>query len=347
MCGLLVSWVRSRMTSPLLTTAHSLLVPYACTSPRSRRLSGVIAVVVTGLLLAHRSPTDQSPAARLTEEGVWSTTQPLLEGAVFALVGLQLTDIVTGVSAPLPTVLLVSAGVLLTVLLVRLLWMFGLVYVARILPWSRRERPSPGSLAVISWAGMRGVVSLAAAHTLPLDLPQRDLFLLATMVVIVGTLGLQGLTLPAVIRKVGVEPPDPRQDALEVARAQQRATDAAKRRIGGDPASGGAVRPDGRDPDQAARPPHVRRLGTARRPAQTAGEGHHEVIPSGPSRSCEHLRESPAVVPDADPRECAACCDSSPRRHSAAHFKETGHAVIGSAEAGEHWRWCFVHERVG
>src|SRR5690606_37502393 len=109
LCGMLVSWVRSKIRSPLLATAFSLLLPFAVyLAAEEAMLSGVIAVVVTGLVLAHRAPRDSSPAARLTEESVWSTTQLLLEGAVFALIGLQLTDVIGRVTAPASTVVLLA-----------------------------------------------------------------------------------------------------------------------------------------------------------------------------------------------------------------------------------------------
>ena len=86
-------------------------------------------------------------------------------------------------------------------------------------------------MAVVSWAGMRGVVSLAAALSLPLSIGRRDLLLFLAVVVIVGTLVAQGLTLPWVIRRLSVEPPDPRLDALQRASAQERATEAAVARL--------------------------------------------------------------------------------------------------------------------
>lgn len=104
-------------------------------------------------------------------------------------------------------------------------------------------------------------------------------------------------------------------------------------------------------------------------PVESEAEGHQDVLPGPQARTCEHLQVAPVEVPDAEPRECEACrhdgrddwvhlraclscghvgcCDSSPGRHSAAHFTETGHPVMGSAERGEHWRWCFLDSRVG
>lgn len=232
LAGLLVGWLRRRRIPALVETALSLVTPFGIyLAGEEAGTSGVIAVVVTGLILAHRSPVEQMPEARLTDTALWSTVQLLLEGGVFMLIGLELPAIVSGVGEPAGTVLVVALAVLLVVLLVRPAWVFGLTYLAGVVPWSDRGKPPAGGLAVISWAGMRGVVSLAAAQILPLGLPHRNLFVLIAMVVILGTLGMQGMTLPRVIRWVGVLPPDPRQDALQVARAQQRAAEAAKQRL--------------------------------------------------------------------------------------------------------------------
>lgn len=422
--GYLINLVRRRMRSARLATGLSLITPFAVyLLAEEARTSGVIAVVMTGLLLAHRSPRDQSPAARLTEESFWSTVQLLLEGAVFALIGLELTDIIGGVTAAWPTVLVVSLAVLAVVVLIRPAWVFGFVYAGRVVPWAFRGRPRPGGLAVVSWAGMRGVVSLAAAQTLPFGMPHRNLFVLVTMVVILFTLGVQGVTLPGLIRRVGVRPPDPRQDALAVARAQQRATDAGKQRLAEiceeeglskrlvqtlqkqlDLQAYSAWEQLG---DQEAETPTqlYRRLRREVVAAQRdvlielrdAGEleeellrdlqrrldleesllpepenhdeaGHQDVLPERPS-GCAHLKQAPRQIPDADPRECegcveegrsdwvhlriclacnyVGCCDSSPRKHASLHYGESGHPVMGSAERGEHWRWCFVDQKVG
>lgn len=425
--GLLIGWLRRRRLPPLLETGLSLVTPFAVyLAAEEAHTSGVIAVVVTGLLLAHRSPMDQAPAARLTDTALWSTVQLLVEGAVFMLIGLELTSIVAGVNDPAPTVAAVAVAVLLVAVLVRPAWVFALTYVARIVPWSHRGKPSAAGLAVISWAGMRGVVSLAAAQTLPLDLPHRDLFLLVTMVVILGTLGVQGSTLPGVVRRLDVEPPDPRQDALQVARAQQQATEAAKRRLQEIGSTEGLddrlVGQLGKQLDQRANyawerlgdqqgesPAQLyarlrREMVAAERevlirlrdggeleeemlrdlqrrldfedsllPEEEAGEepgeGHQDVLPQRGAPLCEHLRNAPQLVPDATARECPecvaqgftdwvhlriclecgniACCDSSPRRHAEAHAKAAHHPVMGSAERGEQWRWCYKDKRVG
>jgi CPA1 family monovalent cation:H+ antiporter len=108
---------------------------------------------------------------------------------------------------------------------------FGTTYLGRVAPWRTSGTPPLRQLAVVSWAGMRGVVSLAAALSLPLTIDRRGLLLVLTVVVIVGTLVVQGLTLPWVIRRLGIEPPDPRLDTLQRARAQELAGDAALARL--------------------------------------------------------------------------------------------------------------------
>jgi CPA1 family monovalent cation:H+ antiporter len=133
-----------------------------------------------------------------------------LNGLAFILIGLQLPSI--AVDRPLPEVLTVAAAVCVMVILVRIGWVFPATYLPRWLSRSLRERdPSPPwqSVFVVSWAGMRGVVSLAAALALPNDLggspfPERDLLIFLTFAVIVVTLVGQGLTLPFLIPRLGV-----------------------------------------------------------------------------------------------------------------------------------------------
>jgi monovalent cation/hydrogen antiporter len=230
--ALALGWVRRRGIDTLSGVALSVAAPFACYLAAERiRGSGVIAVVVMGLILGHRSSVEQGPEARITDEAIWKSTQFVLEGAVFALIGLQLPAIIDNVEEPAGTVLAVCGVTLAAVILARPVWIVASVLLARVVPWLGFGRPAWSDLAVLSWAGMRGVVSLAAAQSLPLGFPRRDLTLLVATVVILGTLGLQGLTLPAVIRLVGVRPPDPRLDALAIANAQEEAVDAALRRL--------------------------------------------------------------------------------------------------------------------
>jgi monovalent cation/hydrogen antiporter len=227
-----LGWVRRRGIDTLSGVALSVAAPFAAyLGAEQIRGSGVIAVVVMGLILGHRSAVEQSPDARITDEAIWKSTQFVLEGAVFALIGLQLPAIIDNVEEPPAIVLAVCGVTLAAVILARPVWIIASVLLARVVPWLGMGRPAWSDVAVISWAGMRGVVSLAAAQSLPLDFPRRDLALLVAIVVILGTLGLQGLTLPVVIRLVGVRPPDPRLDALAIANAQEEAVDAAVRRL--------------------------------------------------------------------------------------------------------------------
>jgi CPA1 family monovalent cation:H+ antiporter len=226
--GIVLSWVRQHVHDTLTDSALSLVAPFAAFIPAELlHVSGVVA----GLILSHRSPVDQDPQARLVDGAVWSTVQFVLEGTVFALIGLQLRSIVTEMNWDGSDLAVSSLVVLGTVVLVRPAWIFGTTYLGRIAPWQSRGTPLARHLAVVSWAGMRGVVSLAAALSLPFAIERRGLLLVLTVVVIVGTLVAQGLTLPWVIRKLGIEPPDPRLDTLQRARAQELAADAALARL--------------------------------------------------------------------------------------------------------------------
>jgi CPA1 family monovalent cation:H+ antiporter len=166
---------------------------------------------------------------RLTDGATWNSLQYVLEGSVFALIGLQLWDIVTAPDIGRAPTLLTAAAVLATVIVVRPLWIFlgdgvtRLIHRRPIAPW----RP----LVAISWAGMRGVVSLAAAQTLPLSTPFRPLLLTCTIAVILGTLVVQGLSLPAVIRLLRM-PGDPAADTQrERADAREQANQAIAERV--------------------------------------------------------------------------------------------------------------------
>jgi len=221
--GIALSWARRHSGSTLATTALSLVAPFAADQlGEAVEASGILAVVVTGLVLGHRAPYDLKPQVRLTLTATWSTVQYVLEGTVFALIGLQLWAIVTAPDIGRRPVFAISLAVLLTVILVRPIWIFLINSVGRLL-----RRPAAlddwRPLAAVSWAGMRGVVSLAAAQTLPLDTPYRSLLLTCTIAVILGTLVVQGLTLPTVIKWLRL-PGDP---AAEIDAERMAARDEA------------------------------------------------------------------------------------------------------------------------
>lgn len=225
--GWVLSWGRRLSGSALATTAVSLVAPFVAYLLGERaEASGVLAVVTTGLVLGFRAPYDLAPDVRLTLRATWSTIQYVLEGTVFALIGLQLWAIVTAPDIGRRPVLLISGAVLLTVILIRPVWIFLLNGIGRLF----RRSGAIGDwrpLAAVSWAGMRGVVSLAAAQTLPLETPYRPLLLTCTIVVILGTLVVQGLSLPRVISWLHF-PGDP---AAEIDAERMAARDEANKAI--------------------------------------------------------------------------------------------------------------------
>ncbi len=218
-----IAQVRRRVTEPAIDTSISFMVPFLAYLPaEALHTSGVLAVVVAGLLLGHQSPVVQTASSRLSERINWSTVQFLLENTVFLMIGLQMRRIVSDVAASelgLGRIVLVCGAVLLAVMLLRPMWVFPFRWLADHIgregaahsdtPWSHN--------AVLSWAGMRGVVTLAAAFVLPEDTPHREVLVLTAMVVTVGTLLIQGTTLPWLARTLNVRGPDPREDALQEA----------------------------------------------------------------------------------------------------------------------------------
>lgn len=242
--GWAVGWVvhraRLALRDGLLESAVGLIVPFgAFLLAEEVHASGVIAVVIAGLYLGHRAPQG-GPAQRLQEQAVWKAADTLLESLVFALIGLQLRTVVEGVDTGLGHLLLVGLALTAVAVVARIVWVFPATYVPRWLWWPLRERdpaPSWRVPAVISWAGMRGVVTLAAAFAIPLTtmsgapFPGRDEIILLAFVVTVGTLLLHGLTLPAVIRRLGVRGAEEFADALAEAEAQHAAARAAAARL--------------------------------------------------------------------------------------------------------------------
>jgi monovalent cation/hydrogen antiporter len=209
--GWLIAALRKRLDDSLLENTLSLLTPFAAYLPaEALHVSGVLAVVAAGLYLGRHHPVLLSSATRLQWLALWRMITFLLEGVVFALIGLQLPAILDGLRGSTAGALAaVVLAVTATVIVVRILWLFGVEYGLRNLV-DRLRRVSGRGLpwqypAVISWAGMRGVVSLAAAFALPTELPGRDLVLVVTFCVILATLVLQGLSLPWTIRRLDLE----------------------------------------------------------------------------------------------------------------------------------------------
>ena len=219
--------IRRHVSSPVFDTAISLLVPFAAyLSAESLHYqdfhgSGVIAVVVAGLLVGHQSPLIQSGPSRLAERVNWATIQFLLEHTVFLLIGLQARRIVTAISGSTLSGLRIAMfclAVLAGVIVLRLAWVAAARFVVyRIEPHTGRGRPPWSHTVVVGWAGLRGVVTLAAAFLIPEEVEHREVLIFAAMVVTAGTLLLQGLTLPALVRLLRMRGPDARSDALQAA----------------------------------------------------------------------------------------------------------------------------------
>lgn len=210
-------------SSPQLRTSLSLVVPFAVYVPVEEiGGSGVLAVVVAGLVLNHRSQDEQDAESRVAQKVNWSTISFLLEHSVFLLVGLQTKAIfqdADGSAWGWPTILVVAVVTLAITVVLRIVWTLGTVGISR-----KLTRASvPGAL-VVGWAGMRGVVTLAAALTLPFDFPAREVLVFVALFVTVGTLLGQGLTLPSLAKRLGTNGPDAREDAVEEIIVMHRAS---------------------------------------------------------------------------------------------------------------------------
>jgi CPA1 family monovalent cation:H+ antiporter len=197
--------------------------------------------VTAGLYLGMRMPEILTFRTRLRGGPVWEMVEFLLNGFVFILIGLQLPEVLSalsGHSIPVHRLVWYALLISLAVILVRILWVFPATYLPRLLFRKLcRHDPYPPwrHVTIVVWTGMRGVVSLAAALALPLTLrngspfPGRDLILFLTFVVILATLVLQGLSLPPLIRWLGIQ--DDRSMEKEERDARLKANQAALTRL--------------------------------------------------------------------------------------------------------------------
>ncbi len=222
--GLLVAAIiylihRFLPTDPVIDTAISLITPYIMyLAAEHFEYSGVLAVVSGGLLLSYYSSHFFNYESRLQLQSVWNTIVFLLNGTVFILIGLQIPFIIQRMESYSPWVA-TGYAILISIasIIIRMLWVYPATYLPRWFSKTIREREPPprfNSVFIVAWSGMRGVVSLAAAFTIPLELasheifPHRNLILFITFVVILFTLVLQGLTLPMLIRKLKLDSED-------------------------------------------------------------------------------------------------------------------------------------------
>lgn len=238
--GLAAGWVVARLRRPLhdppVEITISLLTPFAAYLPAEvLGVSGVLATVAGGLYLGRQAPSLMEADTRVQARAVWETLVFLLQGLVFVLIGLQLPAIVARLAARPPLWLAAQALLVCgSVVVVRFIWVFVTDWLAH----PRRSRSANRAAwredVVIAWAGMRGVVSLAAALALPFTInsgepfQERDLLIFLTICVILVTLVGQGLTFPAVLRVLRVhgdgaeeqEEGSAREAALEAAQAR-------------------------------------------------------------------------------------------------------------------------------
>lgn len=266
-------WLRAKLADPVLTTSVSFIVPFLAYLPAEEaEASGVVAVVVAGLVTGHLGARRFTARERLTERTNWLTLQFLVENGVFLLMGLQVESLLRDLDESNSTVpeVLGLAAVVLVLLLVLRVGFVGVQILSerrqqprldamrerlavisdRVETMSERDDPVTGSPrgrqrisrfrrrvergkadvayqesepvtarggAVLSWAGMRGVVTLAAALTIGTEVDERTLLISVAFVVAVVSLLLYGGTLPLLIRALGVSGVDPTQQRDEVA----------------------------------------------------------------------------------------------------------------------------------
>ncbi|MFI6815077.1 Na+/H+ antiporter [Nonomuraea sp. NPDC050328] len=213
--ALVFGWVMERLRDALVENTVMLLIPFASyLAAEIVHASGVISVVIVGLYLGNRMHR-MGFGTRLVADGVWKLLDFFLETIVFALIGLQLITVLPkDYSAGQLT--LYAVVVFLVTVLARFVWVF-------IFGNLQRERPPASHIVLVGWAGMRGVVSLAAAFVV-IEMPGMSLVAFLTFTTVIGTLLVQGLTFPMLIRRLRVSSTEEEfQDTLAEAAAKQEA----------------------------------------------------------------------------------------------------------------------------
>lgn len=214
--GLVAEWLEHRVDDGPIEMVFSILIPYATyLAAEAMHASGVLAVVACGLYMSQKSSHFFSASVRMQLWAVWDSFTFVLNGLVFVLIGLQLPFVLEGIREyGVGQLLLYGALFSAVVILLRLIWMFPGAHIANLIRRKVLHQkilvPSARQIFVVGWTGMRGVVALAAAISLPdklangSDFPQRNLIIFLTFSVILVTLVLQGLTLPPLIRALGL-----------------------------------------------------------------------------------------------------------------------------------------------
>lgn len=214
--GVVVGWLENFIDNGPIEIVVSLVVPYAAyLAGEHVRASGVLAVVTCGLYLSRKSATFFSPGVRIQVLAVWDALNFILNGIVFVLIGLQLPYVLAGIRGAYGMRTLLEYGAIFSVILIalRMIWVFPAVKIASSLrrrTGHMEKQPQPREIFVIGWTGMRGVLALAAAISVPVALANgapfasRNLIVFLAFSVILVTLVVQGLTLPSLIRILGL-----------------------------------------------------------------------------------------------------------------------------------------------
>ncbi|MFC4806433.1 Na+/H+ antiporter [Falsarthrobacter nasiphocae] len=233
--GFLVNKVHTLTNDTTIATGVSLITPWLAFVPAEEiHASGVLAVVIAGLVIGHKAPVVQTASARLAQSVNWRTISFLLEHSVFFLIGLQASQIVEGVHDAhhdTASTWIAVVVIYLGVVAARFVWVFS-----SYLGFFGRHRRGQQNLSwqqafVLSFAGMRGVVTLASVFLIPEDTPYRDVIVLAALFVTVASLLVQGLSMPWVVRKLGVVGAGVRSEILQEAHIIQRLAVTGKKRL--------------------------------------------------------------------------------------------------------------------
>ena len=336
--GLAIGWLaeqfHKRVDDAPIEITVSLLTPFvAYLSAERLGVSGVLAVVTAGLYLGRRMPEILTFKTRLQGGPVWEMVEFLLNGFVFILIGLQLPEVLRALSGnaiPIHRLVWYALLISLAVILIRILWVFPATYLPRLIFKKLcRHDPYPKwqHVTIVAWTGMRGVVSLAAALALPDTMrdgkpfPGRDLILFLTFIVILATLVVQGLSLPPLIRWLGVK--DDGSMEKEEREARLKANQAALARLNWESETRAC---QGRRPPAPARratEDHIRQVEDSE-PKSWRWLKRRNEVSMGDNRKNRH-RQSDHGNAGAVER-CAA--QDSPLLTKARHWT-TNHAIIG------------------
>lgn len=238
LAGPALAWLTLRVTAGVQHVPTAIILQFVCTFgvwilAEQIGLSAVLTMVCYAIALARTAPGRVPAYTRIPTNAVWRTAVFALNILAFIFIGLQIRPILASLAATDRTEYVGVAGaVLVAVILVRIGWHMAFNAVVR---WRHRRvgfhpprpllRPTVGTGVIISWSGMRGIVTLAAAMALPAGFPYRDLILLTAAAVVLGTLVIQGLTLKPLLRMLDLHDDDP--VGREERAAQQRALRAA------------------------------------------------------------------------------------------------------------------------